>query len=39
MGDGAFGLGVKHAGHEYDRGEARGGSDPRYARFHRSLHL
>ena len=39
VGDDAFGVGVKRAGHEHDRGEARGGSDPRYEWFHRSLQL
>ena len=39
VGDDAFGLSVKRAEHEHDCGEARGGSDPRYEWFHRSLHL
>ena len=39
VGDGALGLGVKRAGHERDRDEARGGSDPRYESLHGSLHL
>ena len=29
VGDGAFGLSVKRAGHEHERGEARGGAEPR----------
>ena len=37
VGDRAFGLGVKRAGHEHDRGQARGGADPRYESFHESL--
>ena len=39
VGDDAFGLSVKRAEREHDRGEAGGGSEPRYEWFHRNLHL